>query len=307
MNVRVGQELTQEFHGLQNHEGCGVSMSYSSRLSLLVSLILLGLVFASFIGLPVRTFQFVVLGSPLSISLSTSTLVSALLVALTWVGTDSIMRSHPKLARARSGRRVAGESGYMFTFWTLPSLVTVAAAAVVPPLFTDKALWLVGLGLTYVSLALVLMAEYHVVDPADPLHGRSRVALNLFTYAAAFVLYAAIYATRTRSLLSSTAVLVVTIPLALELLRGTEEAMPRAWTYVLVIGLIMGQVTWALNYWGMSGLLGGVWLLLIFYVSTGLVQQHLLGRLSRRVALEYGVVALVALVLVLFSTRWPQP
>jgi hypothetical protein len=188
----------------------------------------------------------------------------------------------------------------MFTFWILPGLVTVAAAAVVPPLFANKVLWLIGLGLTYLSLALVLMAEYHVVDPADPLYGRSRVALNLFTYVAAFVLYAAIYVTRTRSLLSSTAVVVVSIPLAIELLRGTEEGMPRAWTYALVIGLIMGQVTWALNYWGMSGLMGGIWLLMVFYVSTGVVQQHLLGRLSRRVAVEYGLVALVALALVLF-------
>jgi len=281
-------------------------------MSLLVSLVLLGLVVASLIKLPVHTLHLLVLGSPLSFNLSTSTVVTLLLVALTGVGTDAIVRSHPRLVRAeardarftRFARPSAQNWRYTITFWILPSLVTVAAALVVPPLFPNRALWLAGLGLTYLGLALVLLAEYHVVDPADPLYNRSRIALNLITYAAAFVLYAAIYATRTRSLISATGVLLVSVFLAVELLRGTEEAVPRTWTYALIIGLIVGETTWALNYWGMGGLMGGVWLLVVFYVTTGLVQQHLLGRLTRRVAAEYGLVALVGLILAMTSAWW---
>jgi hypothetical protein len=60
----------------------------------------------------------------------------------------------------------------------------------------------------------------------------------------------------------------------------------------------MGQITWALNYWRTNTLTVGLLLLLIFYVLTGLAQQHLLHKLSRRSLWEFGGVALVALLVI---------
>jgi hypothetical protein len=58
------------------------------------------------------------------------------------------------------------------------------------------------------------------------------------------------------------------------------------------VGLILGESSWAMNYWRISAWSGGILLMLIFYVMTGLAQQHLQGKLSRRVLVEFLVVAI---------------
>jgi hypothetical protein len=68
--------------------------------------------------------------------------------------------------------------------------------------------------------------------------------------------------------------------------------------YSLIIGLVLGQVTWALNYWLLPGLTGGLLLLLIFYLLVGVAQQGLQDRLNRRVLLEFAIFGVVALLLI---------
>ena len=161
-----------------------------------------------------------------------------------------------------------------------------------------------GLAVMGLFLAMVIVGEHLTLDPDDPRSRWARLGLNLMTYGAALTLYAVIYATRTRGLLSATAVLLASIPLALELLRGTVGQMGRTWLYALVVGLIMGEATWVLNYWVIGTLTGGALLLLTFYLAAGLAQQHLLGRLTRRVLLEFVLTALVGMGLILGFTPW---
>ena len=54
-----------------------------------------------------------------------------------------------------------------------------------------------------------------------------------------------------------------------------------------------------MNYWRIGGATGGLILLLGFYISTGVANQQLQGRVSRRILLEYGAVALIGLVVLL--------
>ncbi len=60
----------------------------------------------------------------------------------------------------------------------------------------------------------------------------------------------------------------------------------------------------ALSGWVATGLLGGAFLLLFFYVTAGLVQALLDGALDRRLLLEYLCVGLVGLVLILSTSPW---
>lgn len=271
-------------------------MPQTNRMSLVISLILLGLILLSTIQDPGWPIELNVLGSPLTLSISRMSLIVAIVVAITCVGTETLLRAHPAL--------VAASMGYTFTFWILPVLVTVAAALMVPPLFPHRLWWLASLAVTYVGLAVVFIAEYRTVDPADPGYSNARLTLNLVTYVAAFVLYVSILGTRVRSLLSATAVILVTIPLCLELLRSTEKSSDRTRVFALLTGLVMGEMTWALNYWSIRGLVSGILLVLIFYVVTGIAQQHLLGRLTRRVLLEFAVTAVIGFTLVLGFTPW---
>jgi hypothetical protein len=50
-----------------------------------------------------------------------------------------------------------------------------------------------------------------------------------------------------------------------------------------------------MNYWQTSTWSGGIILMLIFYVMTGIASQHLQGKLSRRVLVEFLIVAMAGL------------
>jgi ABC-type sulfate transport system permease subunit len=66
-----------------------------------------------------------------------------------------------------------------------------------------------------------------------------------------------------------------------------------------VVALLLGQSMWALNFWRVSPLAAGLWLLLIFYFFSGLAQQQLLGRLTRRAMFEFAAVVAVGLFVLL--------
>jgi hypothetical protein len=78
--------------------------------------------------------------------------------------------------------------------------------------------------------------------------------------------------------------------LSLGLLRGERIHVGRTWLYAGILALIMGELTWALNYAGLPLQVGGGFLLLTFYVLSSLIQQYLWKRLNRRVLAEYGTV-----------------
>jgi hypothetical protein len=279
------------------------------RISALVNLTLLGLLLLFIINLPARELSFIVLGSPLSLQLSPRGLVALLLAGMACAGTDAVLRLHPASRR--------GELPHTFLFWILPGLLSLLAALLLP-LAPERRLWAGGMAATGFLLGSVILAEYYTVDPVNRHYGLARQSLNIVTYAVGLVLFISIYQTRTRSIISVTALLVVSSLLALELLRvprlppsalGTGPS-PRlhparpglTWIYVSLLGLLMGEATWALNYWRVSGLTGGLLLLLIFYFLTGLAQQRILGQFTWRTLAEYALVTVLGIFFTLHFT-----
>lgn len=260
------------------------------RASVFVSLIVLGLAFLSEMELPTRTLSFYVLGSLASIRLSVTWLMAALLSSLACTGTDSLVRSHPLVRQ--------GENRYTFAFWALPGLLVVAAILLLP-LAPTRPYWLGGLALTALLLLLIAVAQYHTVDPTDSGYRIARLGLHIFVYLVALSLFTLIYGSRTRSLISATSTAVVGGLLALELLRGVHHRLRLTGLYALITGLALGEITWALNYWMVGRLTGGLLLLLVFYLATGLSRVGLLRQLNRRAIVEFALVALVGLGLII--------
>jgi hypothetical protein len=62
---------------------------------------------------------------------------------------------------------------------------------------------------------------------------------------------------------------------------------------------VVGEATWALNYWRLDNWTASLLLLLFFYLATGIAQQYLLDRLKPAVLLEFGLVTAAVLTLVL--------
>jgi hypothetical protein len=266
------------------------------RASVFVSLIVLGLAFLPEIELPTKTFSFYVLGSLASIRLSAKWLMTALLVSLAYTGTDSLIRSHP-LARR-------GEVRYTFTFWALPGLSVVAATLLLPlapnsPVAPLRPYLLGSLALTALLLLSIAVAQYHTVNHTEPGYRLARLALNTFAHLVALGLFTLIYSSKARSLLSATTTAAVGSLLALELLRGVHPNLRLTGLYALITGLAVGEVTWALNYWTVGPLTGGLLLLLVFYLVTSLSRERLLRRLNRRALIEFALVTLAGLGLII--------
>jgi hypothetical protein len=265
-------------------------MFYRERASVVSTLVVLGLMLGAFLQVPAWSYKLTVLGSPLTISISQTALMAALLVGITCAGTDTIVRSHP------TARRI--EARYSFVTWTLPAL-TVLLAVVLLPQAPTLIYQLAGFVLTGLILTLVISAEYYTVDPASSRYLGARLSLNAWAYLLALVLFVLIYSAKARSLISATGVALVSTLLALEFLRSAGRGFTRTALYAAIAGLCTGEIVWAMNYWRISGLTGGLILLLGFYVATGLANQQLQARLTRQVLVEYALVALVGLAVLL--------
>ncbi len=262
-------------------------MPIYERISATVSLTMLGLFTYFLVELPSRTIELTLLGSPLTLMVSQWWLMAVLLGGLAATGTRAVVYAHPELPRHISE--------YVLSFWVLPGLLVILATLWLARLAPSLSWWLVGTTVTGVVLWFVVLAEYHTIDPRDPRYELARLWLSLAAYITAFGFFVIIYETRARSILTATEVMLVSGLLAVSLLRAGPAQAGHTWLFAGVVALLLWQSMWALNFWRVSPLAAGLWLLLIFYLFSGLAQQQLLGRLTRRALFEFAAVVAVGL------------
>lgn len=266
-------------------------MQSYERLSMVVSLILLGMVISFVASAPARLVTIYIFGSPLSFSLSFGGVIGLILVGLTVAGSDYVLREHPRYRSVWTR--------HTFLFWIPPTAVTITGMLIAPRLAAwHPLLWVGGVLLTGFVLASVIGAEYRTLSGDPRLTIPAQLYLNLVVYVIALLAFTAVYGSRTRTLISGPATLVLATVLALGLLRTEVEQVAKTWAYSLVIGLVLGEITWVLNYWPISGLMGGAFLVVFFYLGTGLAQVELRGQLNRRTLAEYAGVAVAALLVI---------
>ena len=244
-----------------------------------------------FTTLPSFEFSFVAFGSPATVPLTGTFAIAFVLSLLAASGAESVVSAHPSFATA--AQRTGGRT---WPFWALPMAMTIIITLSLPRLPTPL-LQVLALLLSSAIFILTFFSLYLTVETGQPGFRRARLALNLLTYAAAVFLFLFVYQTRTRSLVSATLVAITAMLLAIELLRGSAPSTGTVISYGAIVGLVLGQVTWALNYWPLPALTGGLLLLLIFYVLVSVAQSGLQQRLTGRVVVEFLVVAVLALVL----------
>lgn len=297
------------------------TVDYRDRTSVMIWVILMGLALQRFLSLPARSIETEVFGSPITLTITANTILGAVLAALAASGTEAIVRAHPRALRipAREQRlaratamgpalSLPGDSvvmsdgpalapGWHWVFWGLP-VALVMVAVLLLPLAPTSVYWVLALIVTGTVLSLSMAGIYYTIDPFQPGYRRARLGLNALTYAIALLMFLVVYRTRVRSMVSATEVLLVSSLLALELLRGSERPMALVALYAGIIGLILGQATWALNYWRLDSLTGGLVLLVLFYDAVGIAQSAIQGRVRRRLLLEYGLITVAAFALI---------
>ena len=257
------------------------------NMSVLIAILLLGNLLFRFIELPEQQWRFRVFGSPLDIHLTGVELLVVLMVGLVCTGTNLIFHG-----------RAQQETRPIYISWILPGIVAgmctlaLSRVALLP-------VWIVGLFLMGFIVAATIVSEYRAVSLDAPSYPGARLTLNVLAYFLAFALFGLVYQTRSRSIISATATALTAALLSLDLLSVADVPITRVLIFTGVVGLIVGESTWALNYWQVSSWIGGVLLLLVFYVATNLAYQHLLGKLTVLTVVEFAAVASVVFVVVL--------
>jgi hypothetical protein len=261
-----------------------------NRLSVLMAVVLLGSLLFRFIELPEHVWRLEPLGSPLEVHVTGVWLLTVLMVGVVCTGTNLVLHDHPHLGE-HPGRPI-------YISWILPGVMAGLSALLLDRIASWPA-WIGGLVLAGVSISLVIAAEYAVVCPDIAGYPTVRLALNMLAYLLVFVVFTLIYQTRTRSLITATLTMCTAALFSLDLLSVADVPFRRVLPLAGVVGLIVGEATWAVNYWHIRAWAGGLFLLLVFYVIVNVAHQHLLERLRTSILVEFAVVVAVVLTAIL--------
>ncbi|PZR95848.1 MAG: hypothetical protein DLM69_11285 [Candidatus Chloroheliales bacterium] len=254
-------------------------------------------------------------------------IIVALLLVVAALGVEATVHAHPHTHLWPFPRLHLGKLTLEFAprYWTLPALLTLGAALFLR-IFANDAIVALILVITAIALTLVFIAQYHSLDAQDKYFGVATLGLNIIAYLAAFALFGSIYYAKERSLVSAPTVLAVAALLSYEIFtrssglgygvlgtgvgRFAPEAAnalrSRALVLAISAGLLLGEVTWALNYWPVSALVGGMFLLLSFYIVVGLMSLYLTGGLNGRAVVEFtlvGISGMIIVFLISFTNR----
>jgi hypothetical protein len=205
-------------------------------------------------------------------------------------GADGIFRGHPQ---ARDEEDAAWTAPLLF----LPTLLTLGSG-----LFLEDALAgylaLPGVAIAAALMTAVIYAEHIAIDRQSHSYHGARFVLNLGTYLAAFAIYAVAYSFDVALVPAAMTVGLVSVLLAVEILREAEADPIHALVFAGAIGLVVAEARWALYFLPLESYLAGVFLLLVFYVASGLVQHHLSDDLNPPVVTEFAAITALGVVIV---------
>jgi hypothetical protein len=210
--------------------------------------------------------------------------------ALVALGADGIMRSHPH----GEFHTIADTAPHLF----VPVLFALSSG-----LFLEDVVlgyWatpaVAGAG---VMMAATLYAEHASIEPESESFHLARFVLNVVTYLTAFGFYTVVYGFDVELLPAAFAVGLVSMLLSIEIFREAEADPMRALVFAAVIGVIAAEARWVLYFMPLDGFLAGVFVLLVFYLTTGIISHYLTEHLEKSVLAEFALVTIAGLAIVI--------
>lgn len=205
--------------------------------------------------------------------------LTAVLAAL---AVDGIVRGN----RQWHGRGVLDSVAYLF----LPFLAVIGTG-----LFVDHAVdgyARVGMGVVGgVAVGVIALGEHHSVDSEARAFGAMRLLLAVATYLAAFAIYTVVFARDLDVSVGAIVVGLVSMALAMELLREDRIVGPSSVVAGLAIGISLAELRLSLYFFPLDDLLAGALLIIGFYLATGLVHHLLDHDLTLPTLIEYLLVS----------------
>lgn len=213
-----------------------------------------------------------------------------LLPVVAALGLDGILRGHPA-SRLRGATTTA-------TQLLLPAAFVVAAALFFR--YVASGYWSLLASLATGALfTIVGAAAYASLDLDAEAGGLPRLVLVAAAYAGLYGLLAAFYAFDLSPFAAAVLAGVAGAIFAVELFREVDLASGDLALYAAASGFALAQVRWAAAYVRLDGLLAAMFLLLVFYVLTGLTLAAVTRKIERRVAVEYGLVGAIGVAIVI--------
>lgn len=266
------------------------TIDYRERISVVTWILVFGFGLSLLLRVPTTEISFRAFGSPTQVELTATTMMALVLAIVASAGAEGLIRLHPK--------RNANRLGLTWAYWALPAAISIITVVLLPSIPT-RLFQVVVILTAGVLLMVAFHSLYATVEPGLPGFRRARFWLDALAYGVALLLFLFVYQARTRSLLSGTLIAFTAALLAVELLRNSTNETRHVLMYSAVVGLLLGEMTWALNYWPLlPGLTGGLLLLLSFYLAVGIALQGLQRRLTKRIMLEFGAFAVIAVILI---------
>jgi hypothetical protein len=243
------------------------------RVSVLTAMILLTFALARLIETPVYPFDLSFAGLDLVFKVDLNLALTLLAAGLTAAGVDWILRGHPSI-----------QPGETVEHWLVPMLTSLVVGVA---LYTLPAgwMWWVGFGVGGLLLALVLLAEYVVVDPGDVLYPGATVALTALAFTLFLILAVALRASGARALFIVGALFLAG---GLASLRALHLRLNERWefTWAAGIALMAMQLAAGLYFWPLSPIRFGLGLLGPVYALTLLAASLVEGDSFRRAVVE---------------------
>jgi hypothetical protein len=249
------------------------STNVFDRISILSAAILLAYTLAGFVSLPTQDLALQLPGFYLEFQINLQFVISLLVAGLSATGTDWLVRGHPQF-----------QEKYTIHHWLLPALSAWVIGMV---LFQQPfgLLWWITFIFGGGALTLVLIAEYIVVDPTDVRQFPATIGLIALSFALLLTLVITIRAVESRLF-----ILVPTIVLAsgLTSLRTLYLRLQSRWVFTptVVIAILMGQLSAALNYLPIEPVTFGLAILGPTYALTSFFSSLMSGNKWRQAIVE---------------------
>lgn len=97
---------------------------------------------------------------------------------------------------------------------------------------------------------------------------------------------------------------IATIIVSYQYFRIIKNETRVVWSYCAVIGLVMAEVAWVINFWPFGYLTTGVIALMLYYVFWDLTQSYFLNLLSKKRLTANLILFSVLIAIILVSSRW---
>jgi hypothetical protein len=205
-------------------------------------------------------------------------------------------------AAALAGPLPDGTKGWqgvlaLVAHWSLPMLWSLTMWTVAPNLSAAlvRAAFAVAGG-----VGLGLLMRFSEPRSASASTYEANLFVDLATYATVLALLTMLQAAHLRSALSATSTVALTALAALGLLCRVSARPWETLAASVTVGMLLGQLTWALNYCPVAPATAGGLLLIAFYALVGILRHALRNRLRPYQVIEYALVGLAGVALIVF-------